>query len=66
MQYIKIDFKTSGLPRSAWKLKQQSGRCGRNGLPAVDVTLIFPQRGILKIKLYRVESGKKIRLGAII
>lgn len=36
---------SSGLPKTAWKLKQQQGRVGRNGLPAVDVSLVFPQRG---------------------
>ena len=34
-----------GLPKTAWKLKQQQGRVGRNGLPAIDITLIFPQKG---------------------
>jgi len=34
-----------GLPSTAWKLKQQIGRVGRNGKPAVEVTIVFPQRG---------------------
>ena len=34
-----------GLPKSAWKIKQQQGRVGRNGMPAMDITLLFPQRG---------------------
>ena len=39
----KLLFK--GLPRSAWKLKQQAGRVGRDGLPAIDITLVYPQKG---------------------
>ena len=34
-----------GIPKNAWKMKQQSGRLGRNGEQAVDITLIFPQKG---------------------
>ena len=34
-----------GLPKTAWKIKQQQGRVGRNGLQAVDITLMFPQKG---------------------
>ena len=34
-----------GIPKNAWKMKQQSGRLSRNGEQAVDVTLIFPQKG---------------------
>ena len=34
-----------GVPKSAWKLKQQAGRVGRNGLAALDIVLVFPQRG---------------------
>ena len=35
----------SGLPKTAWKIKQQQGRVGRNGLAAMDITLVFPQKG---------------------
>ena len=35
-----------GLPKTAWKIKQQQGRVGRNGSRAVDIALIFPQKGI--------------------
>ena len=42
LAYI-INFE--GIPRTAWKLKQQAGRVGRDGLPAVDVTIVFPQKG---------------------
>ena len=35
-----------GLPRRAWKLKQQAGRVGRDGTPAMDITLVFPQKGM--------------------
>ena len=33
------------MPKTAWKLKQQQGRVGRDGSPAVDITLVFPQKG---------------------
>ena len=39
-----------GLPKTAWKIKQQQGRVGRNGLSAVDISLIFPQKGTIKNK----------------
>ena len=45
-----INQKSSGLPKTAWKLKQQQGRVGRNGLSAVDITLMFPQKGNPKKK----------------
>ena len=35
----------SGLPKSCWKIKQQQGRVGRNGSNALDITLVFPQKG---------------------
>ena len=34
-----------GIPKNAWKMKQQSGRLGRNGEQSVDVTIVFPQKG---------------------
>merc|ERR1712183_651088 len=34
-----------GIPKNAWKMKQQSGRIGRGGEQSLDVTLIFPQKG---------------------
>ena len=36
-----------GLPKTAWKLKQQAGRVGRNGLPAFEVIISYPQKGKL-------------------
>ena len=41
----KLTKQILGVPKSAWKLKQQAGRVGRNGLPALDIVLVFPQRG---------------------
>ena len=35
----------SGLPKSCWKIKQQQGRVGRDGSNALDITLVFPQKG---------------------
>ena len=35
----------TGIPKSAWKLKQQAGRVGRNGMPALDIVLVYPQKG---------------------
>ena len=40
-----------GLPSTAWKLKQQIGRVGRNGQPAAEITLIFPQKGTCECTL---------------
>ena len=34
------------ISKSGWKLKQQAGRVGRNGSPALDIVLVYPQRGI--------------------
>ena len=28
-----------------WKLKQQAGRVGRNGSPALEIVILFPQKG---------------------
>ena len=38
-----------GLPKTAWKAKQQQGRIGRNGSKAIEVSLVFPQRGIHRL-----------------
>ena len=35
----------TGTPKSAWMLKQQAGRVGRNGMPALDIVLVYPQKG---------------------
>ena len=34
-----------GLPKTVWKLRQQAGRIGRNGTPAIEVIIGFPQKG---------------------
>jgi len=34
-----------GIPKSGWKMKQQSGRIGRGGEKSLDITLIYPQKG---------------------
>ena len=39
----------TGVPKSAWKLKQQAGRVGRNGMPALDIVLVYPQKGFKKM-----------------
>ena len=44
-----VNIISEGLPKTAWKLKQQQGRVGRNGLPALDITLVFPQKGMIDI-----------------
>ena len=36
-----------GIPKTAWKMKQQSGRIGRGGEKSLDITLVFPQKGKL-------------------
>jgi hypothetical protein len=35
----------AGIPKNAWKMKQQSGRIGRSGENSLDITLVFPQKG---------------------
>ena len=42
-----------GLPSSSWKLAQQAGRVGRDGMPAVDITLVYPQKGTILPVIYR-------------
>ena len=34
-----------GIPKNCWKGKQQSGRIGRSGTRALNITVIFPQKG---------------------
>ena len=34
-----------GLPTTAWKLKQQAGRIGRDNKPALEIILSYPQKG---------------------
>ena len=34
-----------GLPQTAWKLKQQAGRVGRNGSPSLEIIICYPQKG---------------------
>ena len=48
-----------GIPKNAWKMKQQSGRLGRNGEQSVDVTIVFPQKGASapESKLRRAIKG---------
>ena len=41
--FISSNF--TGIPKNAWKMKQQSGRIGRDGQSSLDVTLVFPQKG---------------------
>ena len=57
----KLTKQILGVPKSAWKLKQQAGRVGRNGLPALDIVLVFPQRGknICVTKNWLRESALK-------
>ena len=34
-----------GIPKTSWKVKQQSGKIGRNGSKSINITLVFPQKG---------------------
>ena len=34
----------SGIPKNAWKMKQQSCHIGRSGENSLDITVVFPQQ----------------------
>ena len=54
-----------GFPKTVWKLRQQAGRIGRNGQPAIEIVIGFPQKGRHALT-QSIPLGKKPLINVIL